>query len=99
MTTVVAHYGATGYEGIAYWNCSGGMTSSCSARLNTHYTQHFSTNVTRLKIVWGHELGHCFGLHHSTVSSAVMYTSPSSAYLGGTTTLRPDDVSGMNSIY
>lgn len=99
ITTQVAHYGNNGYEGYASWTCSGATTTGCHAYVNTYYTSSFSTNFTRLRVLWTHELGHCLGLGHSGGTNAIMYTAPSSAYFAGRTTLGPDDLAGINSIY
>ena len=93
-----ASYGANGWEGYATWTCVLGNTLSVDAKLNMYYLSG-TEPITRLKVVWAHELGHGFGLNHVSNDKRVMYTSPSTAYNNGVTGLTSDEISGINSLY
>lgn len=93
-----ASYGANGWEGYATWTCVLGNTLSVDAKLNMYYLSG-TEPVTRLKVVWLHELGHGFGLDHVTNNKRVMYTSASQAYFNGVTALTSDEVNGINYLY
>lgn len=84
--------------GKSNWSCTNGWTTWSNARLNTQTTPGYVTE--KKTTVWLHELGHALGLNHTGGLAAVMYTCPPCAFEDyGTTTPRPDDVSGMNSLY
>ncbi len=97
-TATNTNYGATGWEGQANWASFFGTTTSCSMMLNQYYLSG-TEPVTRLKVVWAHEAGHCLGLDHVSDSSRVMYTSASQAYFNGVTGLTSDEIDGINSLY
>lgn len=92
------NYGATGYEAQATWNCVGGWTYSGQARVNQYYLNG-TEPLTRLKVVWAHELGHMLGLGHVSGTNRVMYTSASTAYNNGVTGLTSDEINGINALY
>lgn len=91
------NYGATGWEGQASYSCVPGFMTSVLAKLNSYYTNNYPT--ARKKVIWLHELGHGLGLGHVTVSTRVMYTSASTAYLNGTRNPTSDDINGVNALY
>jgi len=51
------------------------------------------------QIVAEHELGHCLGLDHSSVSSAIMYPSVTNGTSVSDRDLHSDDISGAQAIY
>jgi hypothetical protein len=63
-------------------------------QLNTAKTWHIGSTYD-LYTVAAHEIGHALGLGESTTSSAVMYDT----YNGVKSSLRSDDVSGIQAIY
>jgi hypothetical protein len=85
--------------GYSNWQCPfGGATVWSNARLNTQTTPSYPTE--KKVTVWLHELGHALGLNHTGGLAAVMYECPACAYNNyGTVAPRPDDISGMNSLY
>lgn len=93
-----SNYGATGWEGYSNWSCLFGTTHSANSRLNQYYLSG-SESVTRLKVVWLHELGHGLGLGHVSVLQRVMYPSASQAYFAGVTALTSDELNGIYNIY
>ena len=94
---IVGDWGDNGLAGRATWTCWFGGTQGCTASLNRHYTDYYVSNKKRT--VWLHELGHCFGLNHSSYATAVMRSCPACAYEAGQTGLHSDDKNGMNSLY
>jgi hypothetical protein len=51
------------------------------------------------QIVAEHELGHCLGLDHSSVSSAIMYPSVTNGTSASDRDLHSDDIGGVQAIY
>jgi predicted Zn-dependent protease len=98
FTAANSNYGATGWEGQASWTCLFGTTTAVQARLNQYYLSG-SEPVTRLKVVWAHEIGHGLGLDHVSTVARVMYTSASAAYNAGVTGLTSDEINGINALY
>lgn len=94
---LVGNWGANDLAGHANWTCIGGATQGCTANLNKYYTDAYVSNKKRA--VWAHELGHCFGLNHSSITTAVMRSCPGCAYDAGQTGLHSDDKNGMNFLY
>lgn len=93
----VGNWGASGFAGQANWTCAWGVTSGCNAQLNTYYTDSYVSNKKRT--IWLHEFGHCFGLDHETINTAVMFHCAGCAYDNGQTGLHNDDKNGMNALY
>lgn len=94
-----ANYGATGWEGQASWSSNiFYQTTACTMQLNQYYLSG-AEPAAQLKVVWEHESGHCLGLGHVTSSSRVMYTSASTAYFNGVTSLTSDEINGINTMY
>lgn len=89
--------GNTGYDGKSTWQCTAfGVNRTSQAWFNLYY----SYPQNKRRSVWTHELGHVMGLSHSGVANSIM--NPVSTYTydnSGTYTPRPDDISGMNSVY
>jgi len=93
-----ANFGATGWEGQTGFTYLGSRFMSVESRLNAYYLPN-STNQTRLKMVWLHELGHGLGLDHVSTLTDPMQPNASDAYSRGVTTLSQDMVNGINSMY
>ena len=92
------NYGATGYEAQATWSCFFGATNAAQIRVNQYYLSGIEP-ITRLKVVWAHEIGHALGLGHVTPVARVMYSSASAAYNNGVTGLTFDEIYGINALY
>jgi len=71
--------------------------SSVSVKSNDYYLG--GASVTRMKVVWLHEIGHGLGLDHVGTVKRVMYKSASDAYNAGVTALTDDEISGINKLY
>lgn len=94
----VQNDGASGYDGLSTWRCSGGRTTYATSRLNTHYMASASTNLMRA--IWTHEFGHAIGLAHAASSNVIMYSCPRCVYNSyGYYTMQADDRNGVNSLY
>lgn len=78
----------------------GTTITSCSAQLNSYALSQTGYTAQALKdFVAGHELGHCFGLGHSTVAPAMMrYGTPSESVAIGATP-QTDDINGIKAHY
>lgn len=98
FTAQNTNYGATGWEGQASWSCPFGPTNNAQIRVNQYYLSGLEP-VTRLKVVWMHEVGHALGLSHVSTVARVMYTSASAAYNAGVITLTSDEIAGINYLY
>lgn len=93
------NYGATGWEGQATWSSDIFYhTYACNMQLNQYYLVG-TEPLTRLKVVWEHESGHCLGLDHVSSATHVMYTSASQAYNNGVRGLTTDEINGINTMY
>jgi len=99
FTAEHSNYGATGWEGYSTWSCNWfSRTTAATAKLNQYYPSGFEP-ITRLKVVWEHELGHGIGLAHVGTVQRVMYSSASDAYFSGVTDLTFDEINGVNALY
>ncbi|MGW9113563.1 matrixin family metalloprotease [Microbacterium sp. NPDC055683] len=98
-TAAAANYGQTGWAGRNEWNCpfSLGLITASYARLNSYYLS--GSPSTRLKVFWEHELGHGFGLAHTTVADRVMHTFVEKTWNLGVRGLTTDDINGINYLY
>lgn len=68
------------------------------SKVNTAYIP-VSTTVSRIKILWLHELCHVWGLGHTTNPRTVMYWNVATPYANGISSLTSDEINGINSIY
>jgi hypothetical protein len=91
-------YGKTGWEAHSTWSCVLGKTTSCAMQMNQWYLDGTEPR-TQIKVVWEHEMGHCFGLDHVTAVHHVMYNSASVAYADGVAGLTTDEINGIKALY
>lgn len=96
----VQNYGAVDWEGMSKTNTGNGVYTVTWARskVNTAYIPA-STAVSRIKILWLHELCHVWGLGHTTNPRTVMYWNVATPYANGISSLTSDEINGINSIY
>lgn len=96
----VQSYGAVDWEGMSKTNTGNGVYTVTWARskVNTAYIPA-STAVSRIKILWLHELCHVWGLGHTTNPRTVMYWNVATPYANGISSLTSDEINGINSIY
>lgn len=85
------------WDGLTYYNQSGGYFTSCTCYLNHYYTDNYVANKRRS--VAGHELGHALGLNEY-VGPALMHPLTYTRYdLNGYYTPQTDDINGVNYLY
>ncbi len=98
INSYVGNAGNTGWEAQAITHCVAGTTYWATVEINSYHLPS-SSGLTRLKVVWEHELGHALGLNHVSSVARVMYSSASTAYANGVTGLTADDKNGINFLY
>lgn len=96
---VAGYRGNTGLDGQTTWTCNLLLQfSTVTVDLNRTYMGSYG--ATEKKVIAMHELGHAMGLDHSTASGyPVMASSAGNSYNHGTTTLKSDDITSMNTRY
>ena len=96
---VTGAHGNTGYDGQTTWTCNLLLQfSTVTVDLNRTYMDSYG--ATEKKVITIHELGHAMGLDHSTASGyPCMASSAGNSYNHGTTTVKSDDITSMNTRY
>lgn len=109
LTVANGNFGDSGFDGImksttsAIPGCSRDhWTSTAFAWLNTHHTKTYS--YAKRRSVFTHEVGHALGLAHNErgrcSTLAVMHPSTYTRFdVCGISTVRSDDIRGINSLY
>lgn len=87
--------GSNGAAGRSAWSWnSSGYIYSANSSLNRYYTNDYSWADRRG--VWAHEMGHVFGLGHTSQTGRIMYHC---SRCSGVSTPQYDDLLGVNVLY
>ncbi|HEX5088533.1 MAG TPA: hypothetical protein VFV89_12055 [Nocardioides sp.] len=96
-------FGNTGWDGITYYSCSGGIfVKGMLVRINGYYADAYSGQKKRAVI--GHELGHVVGLADRNIGQcpnrSIMWGDTFGRYdVCGIFTVQADDIQGANTLY
>lgn len=94
VLTLNTYWDQFGALGVATYPAGAGAFTWCNASGNTYPGK--STTANQRRSTSGHEIGHCLGLSHTTVSNALMKTGRNRDAIYAP---KSDDVDGITSIY